>query len=227
MIQHQPQDLCNMRPLHCKSSGIMEFEDDPDGDIPEYAALSWSRGIETEMKGIQDIHYPCFSSLTMFLELSWLDAGNKQSSTESSALDTTSGTPLPRKQTEKSWLILMRELLERFTILYVDAICINQRSFSVHVPLGTMTQQNHQNASPHDEEPYSECFAFELSATVPASRKRHDLKVHTDRTPLGSSSTCSKTSLLHVLGRMFVSIPTNAYQAAVSFIWRNDDIWNL
>ena len=191
--------LLMMRPTRSEVLGfedVDKFEDDPDGNFPRYAALSHTWGHKTETMGVRKIDCPISSRRKHLLGMSRCYAGNQQSSVKSSA------------------------------IFWIDTCCIDKGSSNeLGFAIETMSR-HYPNTATRGEESHSESSMLELITIFLASGKQYDLPIRTDRIPLGSLSTCSNTSSLNVLSRVFTSIPTNEHQAAVSFIWQNDTMWN-
>jgi hypothetical protein len=191
-----------MRLLRFKSSGFTDFqdddkfEDDSAENIPQYAILSHRWGEKTELS-IQGIEYSRLSSLEKMLELiSRRDAGNQQSSVKSSAY------------------------------FWVDTCCIDKGSSNELVMAIENMSRQYRNAATRGEESHSESSMLELIATVLASGKQYDLPLRTDRTHMGSSSTCSKTYPAYMFDSMPARTIEHAYPAAVKVTCQNDAMWN-
>jgi hypothetical protein len=154
-----------MRLLGFESSRFIKFEDDPDGNIPHYATLSYSWGDETETMGVQEIDYPVSSSLKQLLEFSRRYAGNQQSSVKSSA------------------------------IFWIDTCRIDKGYPNEGLMALETSSCQYRNATTRGEQSYSESSILKLIATVLASGKQYRPPTRTNRIPVRSSALSGLSSM--------------------------------
>jgi hypothetical protein len=154
-----------MRLLRFESSRFIKLEDDPDGNIPHYATLSYSWGDETETMGVQEIDYPVSSSLKQLLEFSRRYAGNQQSIVKSSA------------------------------IFWIDTCCIDKGYPNEGLMALEASSCQYLNATTRGEQTYSESSILKLIATVLASGKQYRPPTRTNRIPLRSSPLSGVSSM--------------------------------